>query len=59
MRKYYVIVGKKVKIINGERRKKAVNKKKIKRRGKNSTTYFTRMQKKCRSANRLVIRNQS
>lgn len=34
MRKYYVIVGKKVKIINGKRRKKAVNKKKIKRRGK-------------------------
>lgn len=35
MRKYYVIVGKKVKIINGERRKK--NKKKMK--GKNDLIY--------------------
>lgn len=35
MRKYYVIVGKKVKTINGERRKK--NKKKMK--GKNDLIY--------------------
>lgn len=59
MRKYYVIVGKKVKVINGEKRKK-INKKKIKGKAKMiiSTRYFTRMQKKGKLAKRLVIRNQ-
>lgn len=60
MRKYYVIVGKKVKVINGEKRKK-INKKKIKGKEKMIifTRYFTRMQKKGKLAKRLVIRNQS